>query len=162
LFPLVDAFEFIVTVAITLSIYFSQDTQGSHVILALVTNIPLSLIKLLGFIPLCKFRKSLRRRKCYLGLRITILTFFALAIIGQGIISAMAISTPFYYSNVTFGYCSFCFSMNDSYIAYQNEFISVKNDDGEPLVPSRGVNQVHPDYETFVDYCHQGLTSTNC
>ena len=112
-------------------------------ILCLVANIPIVLVKLFSFIPLCKYRNSLRRRKNYLNTRIAFLTLFGVAIVGQCVVSIMAISRSEYYNNVTFGYCSICFGMEQSKRDYESEFISVKtaeNKDGFPRTPSYGMN----------------------
>lgn len=95
-------------------------------------------------------------------MRVAMLTAFALVVCGQCLVSIMAISRNEYYNNVTFGYCSMCFDMVNSKYAYESEFISVKNTAGDPVTPSYGMGQEHPTFTSFVEFCHQGLTSNNC
>ena len=95
-------------------------------------------------------------------MRVTMLTVFALVVLGQCLVSIMAISRNEYYNNVTFGYCSMCFGMENSKRAFESEFISIKDKNGVPVTPSYGMNQEHPTFSSFVEYCHQGLTPNNC
>jgi hypothetical protein len=44
--------------------------------------------------------------------------------------------------------------MENSKRAYESEFISIKDNNGDPVTPSYGMNQEHPTFSSFVEYCH--------
>lgn len=126
---LADFAELLFTITFLVGIYFVQDTQMPHIILALVANVPIIIFKIFAYCPLCCNRKE-AYRECYYTIRVLMLIFWILAVIGQMIVSILAIQRNRYYDDLVFGYCTFCYKIAECEKQYELEMITVKDDDG--------------------------------
>lgn len=107
---LADFGELLFTATLLVGIYFIQDTQMPHVILALAANVPIVIFKILAYCPLCCTRKE-AYRECYYTIRVLVLIFWILVVLGQMTVSILAIQRNRYYDDLVFGYCTFCYKI---------------------------------------------------
>ena len=107
---LADFGELFFTVTLLVGIYFIQDTQMPHVILALAANVPIVIFKILAYCPLCCTRKE-SYRECYYTIRVLMLIFWIIVVLGQMTVSILAIQRNRYYDDLVFGYCTFCYKI---------------------------------------------------
>lgn len=81
-----------------------------HVILALAANVPIVAFKILAYCPLCCTRKE-AYRECYYTIRVLMLIFWIIVVLGQLAVSVIAINKNRYYDDLVFGYCTFCYKI---------------------------------------------------
>lgn len=109
---LADFAELVFNIGFMSTVYFVQDTQMSQIILALVANVPLVLLKIIAYCGFCCKRDQKAKRN-YFNTRVAALVFFVLCVIGQTVVSILAINNDRYYDDLVFGYCTFCYRIDE-------------------------------------------------